>query len=194
MDQKDNIISYNELIQHIEDSQDEEVFWRFKSILSHQGPINNSDRNYKGSKYNVLVEWEDGSQSYEPLDIIAEDDPVSCAKYASDHKLLDTPGWKRFRCLGRRAQKLERLINQRKLKSFREKKTHQFGFQVPRTPAEAIELDKANGNTKWQDAMQLKIDSLMDYETFKDLGENAKKPEGYLMIRLHWVFAVKHDG
>ena len=170
------------------------MFWRFKSILSHQGPINNSDCNYKGSKYNVLVEWEDGSQSYKPLDIIAEDDPVSCAKYASNNKLLNTPGWKQFRRLGRRAQKLERLINQRKLKSFREKKTHQFGFQVPRTPAEAIELNKANGNTKWQDAMQLEIDSLMDYETFEDLGENAKKPEGYLMIRLHWVFAVKHDG
>ena len=49
-----------------------------------------------------------------------------------------------------------------------------LGFQVPRTPAEAIELNKANGNTKWQDAMQLKIDLLMDYETFEDLGRTPR--------------------
>ena len=42
--------------------------------------------------------------------------------------------------------------------------------------------------------MQPKMDSLMDYNTFKDLVKKSKKPEGYQMIRLHWVFVVEHNG
>jgi hypothetical protein len=46
----------------------------------------------KGSRYNVLVEWETGETTYEPLDMIASDDPITCAQYAIDNKLLDTDG------------------------------------------------------------------------------------------------------
>jgi hypothetical protein len=34
---------------------------------------------YIGSTYNVLVEWETGESTYEPLDFIASDDPIPCA-------------------------------------------------------------------------------------------------------------------
>jgi hypothetical protein len=36
---------------------------------------------------------------YEPLDIIAKDDPMSCSEYAKRNSLLDTPGRKRCPCL-----------------------------------------------------------------------------------------------
>ena len=36
------------------------------------------------SKYNVQVEWETGEITFEPLSIIAADDPVTCAAYAKD--------------------------------------------------------------------------------------------------------------
>jgi hypothetical protein len=42
-----------------------------------------------------MGEWENGEVSYEPLHMIAADDPVMCAIYAKDHGLLDTDGWKR---------------------------------------------------------------------------------------------------
>jgi hypothetical protein len=45
----------------------------------------------KGSAYNIRVEWETG---YEPLDLNANDQTVSCAEYASIGGLLDSPGWK----------------------------------------------------------------------------------------------------
>lgn len=38
--------------------------------------------NYNGSSYNIMVEWEDGSTTFEPLSVIAADDPVTCAVYA----------------------------------------------------------------------------------------------------------------
>jgi hypothetical protein len=51
---------------------------------------------YKGSQCNVLIEWESGEITNEPLGVIAADDPVSCAIYARENNLLDQPGWKRF--------------------------------------------------------------------------------------------------
>jgi hypothetical protein len=93
------ILTYNEILDRIEkDSNDvdndTEQLYRFRRIAAHQGPLRSSDKDYKGSMYNVLVEWETGESTYEPLDLIASDDPVSCAEYAIQHGLLDTPGWK----------------------------------------------------------------------------------------------------
>jgi len=50
---------------------------------------------YKGSSYNVLVEWEHGEIISEPLSIIAADDPVTCA-ICTRNNLLNLGGWKRF--------------------------------------------------------------------------------------------------
>ena len=33
-----------------------------------------------------------------------------------------------------------------------------------------------------------------DYKTFRDLGRNAPIPKGFKRIRVHFVYAVKHDG
>ena len=56
----------------------------------------------KGCKFNVVVEWETGEKTYEPLSILAADDPVTCATYAKENDLLHIEGWKRLRDLARR--------------------------------------------------------------------------------------------
>jgi hypothetical protein len=68
----DEIITYNKLcdiLSNLEDQEEnqEEPKWTFTAILGHQGPLTYSHPDYKGSNYNVLVRWEDGSQSYDPL-------------------------------------------------------------------------------------------------------------------------------
>jgi hypothetical protein len=83
----DEIILYNELSSIVEDQQERQAntsdtTWIFKLIKNHQGPLSFTHTNYKGSSYSVLVEWEDGSETYEPLDIIFKDNPVSAANYA----------------------------------------------------------------------------------------------------------------
>jgi hypothetical protein len=35
-------------------------FWNFKHIVGQEGPLRASDPEYKGSRYNVLIEWENG--------------------------------------------------------------------------------------------------------------------------------------
>ena len=75
---------------------DQELY-KFRAIIGHQGPLLASDPDWKGSKYNVQVEWETGEITFEPLSIIAADDPVTCAAYAKENDLLTLEGWHRFR-------------------------------------------------------------------------------------------------
>jgi hypothetical protein len=92
------IVAYNELSDLIEKRNQEEqeygnAGWVFKSIMGHEGPISSSCHDYKGSLYNVKVLWEDNSETYEPLVFeMIKDDPVSCALYAKENDLLETPG------------------------------------------------------------------------------------------------------
>ena len=72
------------------------------------------------------------------MGIIAKSDPVTCAIYAKENRLLDTPGWVQFRKLARRQKKLLKMANQAKLKSFRYGQIYKFGVQVPHNHKEAM--------------------------------------------------------
>jgi hypothetical protein len=82
-DKLNEIIAYNELSKIIEDQHNQELnepklaTWLFKGINDHQGPLQQSDKRYKESLYNVLVHWEDGSETYKPLTVMAKADPLS---------------------------------------------------------------------------------------------------------------------
>ena len=83
----EELISYNQLLEHLENAQDHDMgldqeLYRFRAIIGHQGPLLASDPDWKGSKYNVQVEWETGEITFGPLSIIAADDPVTWAAYA----------------------------------------------------------------------------------------------------------------
>ena len=93
----EELISYNQLLEHLENAQDHDMgmdqeLYRFRAIIGHQGPLLASDPDWKGSKYNVQVEWEAGEITFEPLSIIAADDPVTCAAYAKENDLLALEG------------------------------------------------------------------------------------------------------
>jgi hypothetical protein len=196
-DKVDEIVDYNDIIQYLEDemsTENQDVLWTFKDIIAHEGPLKPGDHSYKGSNYNVMIVWEDGSKSFEPLNIIGADCPVLCAMYGKKMGLLDTPGWKRFKSLAKREKKMLRMLHQAKISSFRNAPIYQFGFKVPRFPNEAIKYDLENKNNLWQDAMALEMQQLQEYETFKDLGKDAPGPPDHKKIRVHFVFAVKHDG
>ena len=77
------------------------------------------DKNYKGSRYNVMIRWENDEVTSEPLDQFAKDDPVSYAQYALDNDLLSTEGWKRFRHIAKNQKKLKSMVRQAKLRSYK---------------------------------------------------------------------------
>ena len=102
----EEIISYNQLVDHLEpaandDNEISDDLFKFRALIGHQGPLKPTDPNWKGCKYNVLVDWETGEKTYEPLSVLAADDPVTCAMYAKENDLLHIDGRKRFRNLAK---------------------------------------------------------------------------------------------
>jgi hypothetical protein len=183
----DELISYNELSHIIEQQQDQKEkgtknVWAFTGIKSHHGPLTKQHRDYKGSSYNVVVEWEDGSETTEPLDIMIKDDPVTVAEYAAANNLTDKPGWKRLKHIIRNRKRLERMAHAANVA--RKGTTYQFGVEVPRNVKHAYELDKKNGNTLWADAIAKELGNIQQYETFKDMGNISYMP-GYKKIVVH---------
>ena len=135
----------------------------FREIRDHQGPLPPSHPSYNGSAYNVLVLWEDGSETWEPLTSIIASDIVTVADYARDHNLLDTPGWKKCKKIARRAKVLERMVNAAKRAQRYNEIAYKFGVRLPRNVKEAYRLDEENGNTYWADAIKKEIGQIMDY-------------------------------
>ena len=195
-EQAEEIFSYNDLLNFLARDEESDVIWKFRRITSHQGPLKPSDPDYKGSSYNVGIEWESGEITMEPLSIIAADDPVTCAIYARENQLLNEPGWKKFKQLAKREKTFTRMVNQAKLRSYNSAPRYKYGFRVPRNYADALEIDAKNKNTKWKDAVDLELKQIDDYSTFTDHGhhDSASPPSGYKKIRVHFVFDVKHDG
>ena len=203
-DQAEEIMSYNQLMDYIQKGTDAEEdpdsLYKFRDIVAHQGPLESTDPNHKGSKYNVMVEWESGEVTYEPLTLISKDDPITCAVYAKKHDLLDTTGWKHLKRYAQTSKRLIRAVKQSRIRQVRASAQYQHGFQVPKDYNDAIRLDKENSNTHWQDAMDLELTQIHEYKVFKDTGKaqfhNGKvvTPDGFQKIRVRFVYAVKHDG
>ena len=203
-DQAEEIMSYNQLMDYIQKGTDAEEdpdsLFKFRDIVAHQVPLESTDPNHKGSKYNVMVEWESGEVTYEPLTLISKDDPITCAVYAKKHDLLDTTGWKDLKRYAKTSKRLIRAVKQSRIRQVRASARYQHGFQVPKDYNDAIRLDKENSNTHWQDAMDFELTQIHEYKVFKDTGKaqfhNGKvvTPDGFQKIRVHFVYAVKHDG
>ncbi len=97
----------------------------------------------KGWKFCCL--WTDGSTSWEPLHNLKDSNPIKLAEYVEAHNLLDEPvfAWwaKEF------LRRWKRIIQ--KVKSRYWQRTHKYGIRLPKIVAEALALDKENGNTLW---------------------------------------------
>ena len=150
----------------------------------HQGPPTKEDTHYKGSSYNVIIEWDTGETTYEPLSLIIQDDPITCAVYAKKHGLLNTPGWKHLKEYVKTSKRLPKAAKQFKIRQVRKAKKYQFGYQVPRNYEDALRLDMENGNHKWQDAMDVEMAQFKEYEVIKDCGKANGKERQSLMLSL----------
>jgi len=86
------------------------------------------------------------------------------------------------------------MANKAKLHSFRSEPVYMCGFQVPRNHAEALELDRVNGNTMWIDAETTELNQIDEFKSFLDNGVGFNPGSDCKHIRAHVAYAVKHDG
>eukprot|EP00957_Ditylum_brightwellii_P077323 5876276-Ditylum_brightwellii.AAC.1 len=68
---------------------------------------------------------------------------------------------------------------------------YKYDVEVPQNVKHAIELDKANGNTLWQDAMVLEGEALKKIDCF-DFRDDVPANE-FQQTTLHMVFDCKQD-
>ena len=189
----EELIEYNDLMEMIEEQKpNDDGTWRFRKIMAHRKPKNKKDT------WKVLVEWESGERSWEPIKNIFSGDRYILAEYARDHGLLDkwdSPKMK-IKKAAKNSKNLLRMINQAKLRSHRTTPVYKNGHKVPRNHQQAMDLDRINNNTNWADAELLEKNQLFQYETFDDRGHRSsnRAPDGYKKINLHFVYDVKHDG
>ena len=184
--QVEELISYNQLLEHLENAQDHDMgmdqeLYRFRVIIGHQGPLLASDQDWKGSKYNVQVEWETGEITFEPLSIIAADYPVTCAAYAKENDILALEGWCGFRSLAKRDE-------------VRDLKHTCLGTSSPETtwrPCNStLRIRTANGMmTLSFNGIHVRIQSIQKWD--KAILDKQKKvtnpPKGYHRIKVHLV-------
>ena len=192
----EEIISYNELSDLVTESlaakeSGQQDLISYAGILDHQGPLKSHDPKYKGSSYNVLVDWDDKTQTWEPLDTMSKQDPVTLAHYAHHNGLLNEPRWK---FTAKRQGFLNAIINSVKRCNNPNQVKYKCGVHVPRIFSEAMLLDKENRNTFWADAVCRELDQLFSYKTFRDLGPRGLPGTEYKKIKIRFVFDVKADG
>lgn len=190
----DEMISYNQLLEHLECHEDQPLLWEMEKIIAHQGPLNQHDPNYQGSKYNVTVLWSNGERTDEPLSIIPLDAPVACTTYSKKKEILHLPGWKRFKNLDQQQGRMFTDVNKVKLRNCHTRSRFKYGIEIPRNYQDILHIDKSNGNTLWKDALKKAMDCMMQYKVFKDIGLASRVPQDYKNIRVHFVYDVKHDG
>jgi hypothetical protein len=82
--------------------------------------------------------------------------------------------------IAKREKKMLCMVNQSCIKVTRNAPRYKFGYR----------------NMLWQEATDLEMSQLAEYDTFRDLGhkDTAPPPTGYKKIRTHLVYDCKHDG
>jgi hypothetical protein len=72
-------------------------------------------------------------------------------------------------------------------------KIFKFGLQVPRNCKEAFEIDQANQNTFWQDAIKAEMSALEELDCFSFHPKGYHPGSDYQSTRLHMIFDVNAD-
>ena len=187
---REEVMTYGQVLDHLEKQHapvdPDDQYWMFDEVKDH--------KRVEG-KWHILVIWQDGSSTWEPLRKMMQDDPVTVEKYAFDHDLLLVPGWKSLRRYAKNRKKINRLLKQIRVhaRKYPHMPLYKFGIKIPRMYKEALEFDATNENNLWQQAMETELQQLKAYNTFEDRGKNTSPPLDYQLIHLHPIFDCKHD-
>ena len=76
-DEREELFTCSQIVDFLNRDAEQDVLWRHKRIVSHQGPLRPGHKDCMGSKHNIMLEWEDGQATQEPLNLIAKEDPVA---------------------------------------------------------------------------------------------------------------------
>ena len=140
----------------------------------------------------LKVTWIGGNKQWISVNDMRLHDPHVIINYALRNNLTDKPGWEWTSYYLKSHKKLDNMVHAYKTSKFL--KNIKFGVEVPQSTRHALKIDAEDGKGLWKKAMQTEINQLMEYGTFKVLGEKEPAPEGYKFIPYHCIYDVKFDG
>jgi hypothetical protein len=136
----------------------------------------------------LCIEWKDRSTSWERLADVKESYPIEAAEYAVTQGIDHDPAfvWWAAQTLKRRNRIIATLKNRRY-----HKRTHQYGFEIPRNVLDAQRIDGENGNTLWMDSIRKEMQDVA--VAFDILDDDAPDPVGHQKIRCHLIYSIKME-
>ena len=135
--------------------------------------------------WEICVQWKDASTDWIKLKDLKDAYPVPLADYAVANDIQSEPAFAWW--VPHTLKKRTAIIS--KVKSKYWARTHKYGIRVPKSVKEAQAIDRANGNTLWQDAINLEMkNNQIGFEEYQGKIENLI---GYEEITAHMIFDVK---
>ena len=135
--------------------------------------------------WEILLQWKDGSTTWEAMKDIKKCYPVQLAEYAHSHRIADEAAFAWW--VPHVLKKRNRIIA--KVKSKYWSRTHKFGIAVPKSVVEARELDRKNGDTLWWDAICKEMKNVRI--AFEEFDGNTSDLKGFQKINCHMIFDIK---
>ena len=136
--------------------------------------------------WKLLVCWKNNSTKWIPLKIMKESYPVQVAEFAVANKLVQDPAfcwWVPYT-----SQKRDVILDS--IKTQVRSTADKYGIVRPSTVEQARAIDMANGNTLWQDAIDLEMSTILP--TF-DFPLHNRAPKDYSRSSGHIIFDIKMD-
>lgn len=135
--------------------------------------------------WELCIRWKDGTTSWHSMSELKESNPVLVAEYAKSADIAEEPAFAWW--VPHVLRKRDRIIKSAKKRVIWH--THKYGIEVPRNVQHALEIDRRNGNTVWQDAIRKEMKTVDD--CFDYLPHGQQLPPGYTEIGCHIIFDVK---
>ena len=138
--------------------------------------------------WDLLILWQDGSESWMPMHAIKSSNPVDVAEYASANDLGNEPAfaWWIPEILRKRNRIISKLRTNRKVR-----KNIKFGVEIPVDIEQARHFDRINHNDLWEKALIKEISKVR--VAFELLEDHSQPLPGSKHINYHVIFDVKHD-
>ena len=136
--------------------------------------------------WELLVQWKDGSTSWECLKDMKNCYPVQVAEFSIQSNISREPAFAWW--VPHVIKKRDRIIG--KVKSKYWVRTHKYGIRIPKSVKQARGIDQDNQNTLWWDAICTEMKNVrVAFEVFE--GDENNTPKVNQKIDCHMIFDVK---
>ena len=106
------------------------------------------DHRTKNNQVQVQIKWDNSNITWEPLNSLRKDNPVTLAKFTYGKGITNKCRWKWSRKFNKQLQKLLQIlcINAGQKAVAKHAAKYKFRVQIPKHPMHTLKLDRLNGN------------------------------------------------